>query len=66
MTDHELLEVRYADFVGSNYAVSCNSGTSALHLGLLALGVGQGDEVIIPDFTMAACGLQYRILGQKL
>jgi len=66
MTDHELLEVRYADFVGSNYAVSCNSGTSALHLGLLALGVGQGDEVIIPDFTMAACGFAVSYTGAKV
>ena len=36
------------------YAVSCSSGTTALHLGLLALGVGPGDEVIIPDLTFGA------------
>lgn len=36
------------------YGVSCNSGTSALELALLALGIGPGDEVIVPEFTMAA------------
>src|SRR3990167_9242863 len=38
----------------TKYAVSVNSGTSALFLALLALGVGEGDEVIIPTFTMIA------------
>lgn len=37
------------------YGVSCNSGTSAIHLALLALGIGEGDEVLVPEFTMAAC-----------
>jgi perosamine synthetase len=50
------LEKEYAKYVKSKYAVSCNSGTSALHLALLALGIGKGDEVIVPDFTMVACG----------
>lgn len=52
----KILEKKYAKFTGAKYAVSCNSGTSALHLALLAVGVARGDEVIIPDFTMAACG----------
>jgi len=55
METYRRLEKEYAKFVGSAYAVSCNSGTSALHLALLALKVGKGDEVIVPDFTMAAC-----------
>ena len=53
---YKLLEKKYSKFVGSKFAVSCNSGTSALHLALMAIEVGKGDEVIIPDFTMAACG----------
>lgn len=59
------LEEKYAAFVGSKYAVSTNSGTSALHLALLAVGVSKGDEVIIPDFTMAACGFSVSYCGAK-
>jgi dTDP-4-amino-4,6-dideoxygalactose transaminase len=43
-----------ADFVGVPHARAVNSGTSALHLLLLALGVGPGDEVIVPAFTCVA------------
>lgn len=57
------LENKYAEFVGAKYAVSCNSGTSALHLALLTLGIGKGDEVIMPDFTMAACGFAVSYTG---
>lgn len=49
------LEEQYADFVGHRYGVSVNTGTAALHLSLAALGIGPGDEVIVPDFTMVAC-----------
>lgn len=40
--------------VGQGECVAVNSGTSALHLGLLAAGIGPGDEVIVPSFTFAA------------
>ncbi len=40
--------------VGERECVAVNSGTSALHVALLALGVGPGDEVIVPSFTFAA------------
>ena len=53
--EYRELEIKFADFCGSSYGVSCNTGTAALHLALLALGVGEGDEVIVPDFTMSAC-----------
>lgn len=43
----------FADKFGMS-AVSCTSGTAALHLALLAAGVGPGDEVILPDLTFAA------------
>jgi perosamine synthetase len=43
-----------ADFLGVEYAVVVTSGTVALYLSLLALGIGSGDSVIVPDYTMIA------------
>ena len=47
-------EKRFADYCGCKYGVAVCNGTVALHLALTALGIGKGDEVIIPDFTMIA------------
>ena len=47
-------EEEFAAIVGGRTCVAVNSGTSALHLGLLAAGIGPGDEVIVPSFTFAA------------
>jgi perosamine synthetase len=47
-------EKALAAFVGIKYAVACSSGTSALHLALLGLGVGVGDEVIIPSYVCSS------------
>lgn len=47
-------EQAWADYNRRKYGVACNSGTNALYLALLALGIGEGDEVIVPEFTMAA------------
>jgi len=47
-------EKAFANYIGSKYAVSFNSGTSALHAALLAAGVGPKDEVIVPSFTFVA------------
>lgn len=44
-------------------AVAVNSGTSALHLGLLAAGIGPGDEVIVPSFTFAATANSVALTG---
>lgn len=63
MEAYQKLEEEYASFTGSTHAVSCNSGTSALHLALLAAGIGKGDEVIVPDFTMAACAFAVSYTG---
>lgn len=63
MEAYQRLEKEFAEFVEAPYAVSCSSGTSALHLALLALGVGVGDEVVVPDFTMAACGFAVAYVG---
>src|SRR5947209_8751347 len=47
-------ERRIADYVGVNHAVAVSSGTAALHLIVLALEIGPGDEVLVPSFTFAA------------
>jgi dTDP-4-amino-4,6-dideoxygalactose transaminase/glycosyltransferase involved in cell wall biosynthesis len=47
-------EHEFADFVGSRYAVATNSCTAALHLALLAYGVGPGDEVVTSPMTFVA------------
>jgi perosamine synthetase len=41
-------EERFAEYIGVKYGVATSSGTTALHLALVALGVKKGDEVIIP------------------
>jgi perosamine synthetase len=43
-----------ARYIGVEYAVAVNSGTSALHLAVRAMGLGPGDEVLVPSFTFAA------------
>src|SRR5262245_7061583 len=48
------LEERFADYVGAEHAVAVSSGTAAMHLALLALGVGPGDEVITTPITWPA------------
>jgi perosamine synthetase len=50
----EMFEQRFAEYCGVRHAVSCNNGTAALHIALLAHGVGRGDEVIIPSLTFVA------------
>ncbi|WP_426183989.1 DegT/DnrJ/EryC1/StrS family aminotransferase [Microbacterium sp. TWP3-1-2b2] len=50
-------------FVPGRPSVAVNSGTAGLHLGLLAAGVGPGDEVIVPSFTFAATGNSVALTG---
>lgn len=47
-------EKRFAEWQGSKYAISVATGTAALHVGLTALGIGPGDEVIVPSYTFIA------------
>ena len=47
-------ESSFASFCGTGYGVATSNGTTALHLALLALGIGVGDEVIVPNMTFAA------------
>src|SRR5436190_22404628 len=57
----ETFEKSFAQFCGTKYAVGVNNGTSALHLAMLALGIGPGDEVIVPanTFIATAWGVSY-------
>ncbi|MCK5232727.1 MAG: aminotransferase class I/II-fold pyridoxal phosphate-dependent enzyme, partial [Desulfobulbaceae bacterium] len=47
-------EEAIADYVGAGHAVAVSSGTAALHCAMFALGIEQGDEVIVPSMTFAA------------
>jgi perosamine synthetase len=52
-----------ADHVGAQYAVACSNCTTALHLALLVLGVGPGDEVIVPSLSFIATANAVRHVG---
>jgi len=58
-------EEKSAEYVGVEYAVASSSGTTALHLALLAAGVKSGDEVITTPFTFAATGNSVLYTGAK-
>lgn len=45
------LEEKFAEYIGTKYAIATNSGTAALHIALAAAGIGTGDEVIVPALT---------------
>ena len=49
-------EEKFANWVGAKYGIATNSGTAALHVALLACGIGPGDEVITTPFTFIASG----------
>lgn len=57
----DTFDKEFAAYVGSRYASGVNNGTSALHLAMLALGVGPGDEVIVPanTYIATAWGVSY-------
>lgn len=59
----EAFETRFARYLGTQEAVATNSGTAALHCALLALGVGPGDEVIVPAITFFACAAMVAACG---
>lgn len=56
-------ENEFSKFVEDRECVAVNSGTSALHLCLIALGIGPGDEVIVPSFTFAATANVVSLVG---
>jgi len=59
------LEEGIASTVHRNYAVALNSGTSALNASMEALGIGAGDEVIVPSFTFISTALAPLFVGAK-
>jgi perosamine synthetase len=56
-------EREFSNVVSGRECIAVNSGTSALHLGLLAHNIGVGDEVIVPSFTFAATANSVRLTG---
>jgi perosamine synthetase len=56
-------EDAFAEATACRHAVSCSSGTAALHLVLAALGLGPGDEVVVPAFSMVATANAVRYTG---
>ena len=61
----EKFEKNFKNFHNSNYALALSSGTAALHTAYYALGIGPGDEVIVPNYTFPATALPILVLGAK-
>ena len=59
----QAFERKFAEAVGARFAIAVNSCTSALHLGLEAMGVGPGDKVLVPTMTFTASAEVVRYLG---
>jgi dTDP-4-amino-4,6-dideoxygalactose transaminase len=59
------LEDGFSKFVKAKYAFGINSGTSALHLSLMAAGVGPGHEVVVPSFTFISTAEVVALVGAK-
>ena len=62
-TYNERFEKAFAEYLGVKFALALPSCTSGLHLSLLALGVGAGDEVIVPDLTWIATSAPISYVG---
>jgi dTDP-4-amino-4,6-dideoxygalactose transaminase len=58
-------EEAFAEYCGARFAIAVNSGTSALHLALLAAGVGEGDEVVTVPYSFVATAASIRYTGAK-
>jgi UDP-2-acetamido-2-deoxy-ribo-hexuluronate aminotransferase len=59
------LEERLAAYCGATYCISCANGTDALQIALMAVGVGPGDEVVMPSFSYIATAEAAALLGAK-
>jgi UDP-4-amino-4,6-dideoxy-N-acetyl-beta-L-altrosamine transaminase len=62
----EAFERAFAETVSARHAVSCSSGTAALHLATLALGLGKGDAAIVPTVTFLATANAVRYVGAEV
>jgi len=58
-------ENEFAQMMGAKYAVAVNSGSSALLVSLMALGIGEGDEVIVPDMTFVSTASCTMFVGAR-
>ncbi len=58
-------EKEFASFSGAKYGITTNSGTSALHVAMLSVGIGRGDEVIVPSHTFIATASPLLHIGAK-
>ncbi|MHB8174114.1 MAG: DegT/DnrJ/EryC1/StrS family aminotransferase, partial [Nitrospirota bacterium] len=61
----QALEKEIAEYIGTEHAVACASGTDALHLALLACGIKAGDEVITTPFTFIATAEAISYIGAR-
>ncbi|PPA84288.1 erythromycin biosynthesis sensory transduction protein eryC1 [Brevibacillus laterosporus] len=64
-TEGKAFEKEVADYLGCKHAIALNSGTDALFIALRALGIGAGDEVIVPSFTFYATAEAVELVGAK-
>ena len=62
----DAFETAFAQAAGAPYAIACANGTAALHLALLALGVGPGDRVVVPSITFVATANTVRHVGAEV
>jgi perosamine synthetase len=60
-----LFEEKFSAYCGARYGIACSSGTTAIHLAMVALGIGPGDEVIIPDFTLIVSANMVILAGAR-
>jgi perosamine synthetase len=61
----EIFEKKFAEYIGTKYAIATSSGTTALHIALLAHGIGAGDEVITTPFSFIASSNAILYCGAK-
>ncbi|MBT5264713.1 MAG: aminotransferase class I/II-fold pyridoxal phosphate-dependent enzyme, partial [Rhodospirillaceae bacterium] len=62
----EVFETAFAEAVGASEAVACANGTAGLHLAALALGLGPGDQVVVPSVTFLATANAVRYVGAEV
>ena len=61
----EALEKAIGEYIGTKHVIAASSGTATLHMALVALGIGPGDEVIVPAFSYVATANVVEIVGAK-
>lgn len=59
-------EAAFAQRMGARYAIACNSGTAALHLATMAIGLGPGDAAVVPSLTFLATANAVRFTGAEV